>query len=133
MKVWIKALRVSQWTKNVVVFAAWFFAVADASQAAMARGWRPFALVCAMAIRVSACGLIRRINRRTPGFRAAEDRVVRRWTMGLNGYGMGTTVRPAASRRLYRRTMRFRSYAIVRLSLILFSLLCDTREQYNKG
>ena len=49
MKVWIKALRVSQWTKNVVVFAAWFFAVADASQAAMARGWRPFALVCAMA------------------------------------------------------------------------------------
>ena len=49
MKVWLKALRVSQWTKNVVVFAAWFFAVADASQAAMARGWRPFALVCAMA------------------------------------------------------------------------------------
>ena len=49
MKVWLKALRVSQWTKNVVVFAAWFFAVADASQAAMARGWRPFVLVCAMA------------------------------------------------------------------------------------
>ena len=46
---WIKALRVSQWTKNAVVFAAWFFAVADASQAAMARGLRPFLLVCAMA------------------------------------------------------------------------------------
>ena len=42
---WIKALRISQWTKNAVVFAAWFFAVADKSQAALARGWRPFALV----------------------------------------------------------------------------------------
>ena len=47
--VWLKALRINQWTKNAVVFAAWFFAVADASQAAMARGWRPFVLVCAMA------------------------------------------------------------------------------------
>ena len=46
---WVKALRVSQWTKNAVVFAAWFFAVADASQAAMARGLRPFLIVCAMA------------------------------------------------------------------------------------
>ena len=46
---WLRALRVNQWTKNAVVFAAWFFAVADASQAAMARGLRPFLLVCAMA------------------------------------------------------------------------------------
>ncbi len=46
---WLRALRVNQWTKNAVVFAAWFFAVADASQAAMARGIRPFLLVCAMA------------------------------------------------------------------------------------
>ena len=50
---WIKALRVNQWTKNAVVFAAWFFAVADKSQAALARGWRPCALVCAMAISFS--------------------------------------------------------------------------------
>ena len=49
MSVWIKALRVNQWTKNAVVFAAWFFAFADASQAAHARGWRPFLLTCAMA------------------------------------------------------------------------------------
>ena len=47
--VWLRALRVNQWTKNAVVFAAWFFAVADASQSAMARGFRPFLLVCAMA------------------------------------------------------------------------------------
>ena len=53
MKVWLKALRVEQWTKNAVVFAAWFFAVADKSQAALARGWRPFALVCAMALSFS--------------------------------------------------------------------------------
>ena len=46
---WLRALRVNQWTKNAVVFAAWLFAVADASQAAMARGLRPFLLVCAMA------------------------------------------------------------------------------------
>ncbi len=49
MSVWIKALRINQWTKNAVVFAAWFFAFADASQAAYARGWRPFLLACAMA------------------------------------------------------------------------------------
>ena len=49
LSVWLRALRVNQWTKNAVVFVAWFFAVADASQAAHARGWRPFLLVCAMA------------------------------------------------------------------------------------
>lgn len=53
MKVWFRALRVNQWTKNAVVFAAWFFAVADASQAEMARGVRPFLLVCAMALSFS--------------------------------------------------------------------------------
>lgn len=53
MKIWLQALRVNQWTKNAVVFAAWFFAVADASQAAMARGFRPFLLVCAMALSFS--------------------------------------------------------------------------------
>lgn len=47
--VWLRALRVNQWTKNAVVFAAWFFAVADVSQASLARGVRPFLLVCAMA------------------------------------------------------------------------------------
>ena len=50
---WLSALRVSQWTKNAGVFVAWFFAVADKEQAALARGWRPFALVCAMAFSFS--------------------------------------------------------------------------------
>ncbi len=49
LSIWLRALRVNQWTKNGIVFMAWFFAVADASQAAMARGIRPFLLVCAMA------------------------------------------------------------------------------------
>ena len=53
LSVWIKALRVNQWTKNAVVFAAWFFAVADVSQAAIARGVRPFLAVCAMALSFS--------------------------------------------------------------------------------
>lgn len=47
--VWLREIRVNQWTKNGIVFLAWFFAVADPSQAAMARGWRPFVLVSAMA------------------------------------------------------------------------------------
>ncbi len=47
--IWLKALRVNQWTKNGVVFMGWFFAVADPSQAALARGWRPFVLAAAMA------------------------------------------------------------------------------------
>ena len=53
MKVWLKALRVNQWTKNAVVFAAWFFAVADASQATRARGVFPFLFVSAMALSFS--------------------------------------------------------------------------------
>ena len=53
MSVWLRALRVNQWMKNAVVFAAWFFAVADASQAQVARGGGPFALVCAMALSFS--------------------------------------------------------------------------------
>ena len=48
-KVWLRAIRVSQWTKSGIVFLAWFFAVADPSQAALARGIRPFLLVAAMA------------------------------------------------------------------------------------
>ena len=50
INVWLRALRVNQWTKNGIVFLAWFFAVADPSQAAMARGIRPFILVAAMAV-----------------------------------------------------------------------------------
>ena len=53
MKTWLRAIRLNQWTKNAVVFAAWAFAVADASQASVARGWRPFILVCAMAFSFS--------------------------------------------------------------------------------
>ncbi len=51
--IWLRALRVNQWTKNAVVFVAWFFAVADASQAVAARGVRPFLLVCLMALSFS--------------------------------------------------------------------------------
>ena len=50
INVWLRALRVNQWTKNGIVFLAWFFAVADPSQAALARGIRPFILVAAMAV-----------------------------------------------------------------------------------
>ena len=36
--VWARAVRVNQWTKNALVFLGWLFAVADPSQAALARG-----------------------------------------------------------------------------------------------
>ena len=50
IKVWLSALRWTQWTKSGIVFLAWCFAFADESQAAMARGYRPFLLVVAMAV-----------------------------------------------------------------------------------
>ena len=49
MLVWLRAIRANQWTKNGVVFLAWFFAFADDSQSAMARGLGPFLYVAAMA------------------------------------------------------------------------------------
>ncbi|MGN0854379.1 MAG: UbiA prenyltransferase family protein [Kiritimatiellia bacterium] len=48
--VWLRAVRVDQWTKNGLVFLGWLFAVADPSQAAHACGWRPFLLVAAMTL-----------------------------------------------------------------------------------
>ena len=47
--VWLRALRVEQWTKNGVVMMAWFFSVADASQKDIVRGWRSFLLAFFMA------------------------------------------------------------------------------------
>jgi len=49
LKIWIKALRVEQWTKNGVVMLAWFFSVADGSQREIVRGWESFLMAVAMA------------------------------------------------------------------------------------
>ena len=49
LEVWLKALRVEQWTKNGVVMMAWFFSVADASQREIVRGGRSFLMAVAMA------------------------------------------------------------------------------------
>ena len=49
MKLWARALRVEQWTKNGVVMMAWFFSVADSSQRDIVRGWQSFLLAFAMA------------------------------------------------------------------------------------
>ncbi len=54
IKIWLKALRVEQWTKNGVVMMAWFFSVADASQREIARGWQSFLMAFAMAAAFSA-------------------------------------------------------------------------------
>ena len=47
--IWIKALRVNQWTKNAAVMLAWFFSVADASQKELARGFGSFMMAVGMA------------------------------------------------------------------------------------
>ena len=49
LSIWIRALRVNQWTKNGVVMMAWFFSVADASQRDIVRGWQSFLMAFAMA------------------------------------------------------------------------------------
>jgi len=49
MKVWLRALRVDQWTKNGVVMMAWFFSIADSSQREIVRGWQSFLMAFAMA------------------------------------------------------------------------------------
>ena len=49
IKLWLRALRVEQWTKNGVVMLAWFFSVADSSQREIVRGWESFLMAVAMA------------------------------------------------------------------------------------
>ncbi|MGN0832343.1 MAG: UbiA prenyltransferase family protein [Kiritimatiellia bacterium] len=49
VRVWLRALRVDQWTKNGAVMLAWFFSVADSSQREIARGWESFLMALAMA------------------------------------------------------------------------------------
>ena len=49
VSIWIKALRVNQWTKNAAVMLAWFFSVADASQKELARGFGSFMMAIGMA------------------------------------------------------------------------------------
>ena len=51
--VWLRALRVEQWTKNGFVMMAWFFSVADASQRDIVRGWQSFLMAVAMALAFS--------------------------------------------------------------------------------
>lgn len=48
LPVWLKALRVNQWTKNASVMLAWFFSVADTSQKDISRGFSSFMMAVAM-------------------------------------------------------------------------------------
>ena len=52
-KLWFRALRVDQWTKNGIVMMAWFFSVADASQREIVRGWESFLMALLMAMAFS--------------------------------------------------------------------------------
>jgi len=47
--IWLRAIRIEQWTKNGFVMMAWFFSIADASQRDIVRGWQSFLLAFAMA------------------------------------------------------------------------------------
>ena len=48
IKTWLRALRVQQWTKNILIPVAWFFAANDPAQREMAQGWRPLVLMAGM-------------------------------------------------------------------------------------
>lgn len=48
MRLWLKELRVHQWTKNLLIPAVWFFATFDAGQRSLATGWRPLLLMLGM-------------------------------------------------------------------------------------
>ena len=48
-RIWRRALRIDQWTKNGVVMMAWFFSVADVSQREIVRGIESLLLALAMA------------------------------------------------------------------------------------
>lgn len=50
VSIWLKALRVNQWTKNAAVMLAWFFSVADASQKELSRGFGSFMMAVGMAV-----------------------------------------------------------------------------------
>ena len=49
IRLWMRALRVNQWTKNGFVLMAWFFSVVDSSQREIVRGWESFLMAVAMA------------------------------------------------------------------------------------
>ena len=49
IRLWFKAIRIDQWTKNGVVMLAWFFSVADPGQATLSRGFGSFMMAFAMA------------------------------------------------------------------------------------
>ena len=49
-RLWLRTLRVDQWTKNGIVMMAWFFSVADSSQRDIVRGWESFLMAFAMAV-----------------------------------------------------------------------------------
>jgi len=53
IRIWARALRVDQWTKNGVVMLAWFFSVADSSQRDIVRGWESFLMAALMAVAFS--------------------------------------------------------------------------------
>ncbi len=46
---WMRGLRVNQWTKNAAVMLAWFFSVADSSQKGLSRGFGSFMMAVGMA------------------------------------------------------------------------------------
>jgi len=53
IRLWKRALRVEQWTKNGVVMLAWFFSVADSSQREIVRGWESFLMAFLMTVSFS--------------------------------------------------------------------------------
>ena len=102
VRVWTRALRVDQWTKNCVVMMAWFFSVADSSQRDIVRGWQSFLMAFAMAVAFSLISSAFYLLNDVSDYEADRLHPVKR-------------LRPIASGKVSRM-------AAVRVALVLFAM-----------
>ena len=102
VRLWMKAIRLDQWTKNGVVMLAWFFSVADSSQKTLERGFVSFLMAFAMAASFSLLSSAFYLLNDVSDYEADRRHPVKRH-------------RPIASRLISRITA-------VRVALVLFAL-----------
>ena len=102
IKVWLKAVRIDQWTKNGAVMLAWFFSVADASQREIVRGWESFLMAFCMAASFSLVSSAFYLLNDVSDYEADRRHPVKR-------------LRPIASRTISRLTA-------IRVALVLFAI-----------
>ena len=101
VKVWARAIRLEQWTKNGVVMMAWLFSVADVTQKTLERGALSFLAAVAMAFSFALVSSSFYLLNDVSDYDADRQHPVKR-------------LRPIASRQIRRITA-------VRVALVLFA------------